>query len=47
MVWRVRLTDGSPLYIYLLLEFQSRSDPWMAVRLLAYVSLLYHGLIGI
>jgi predicted transposase YdaD len=32
MVWRVRLA-GEWIYIYLLLEFQSRSDPWMALRM--------------
>ena len=31
MVWKVRLS-GEWIYIYLLLEFQSRSDPWMALR---------------
>ena len=33
------------LYVYLLLEFQSDVDPWMAVRLLVYVGLLYQDLI--
>src|SRR5712691_3197438 len=44
LLWRVRQTDGW-LYIYLLLEFQSRVDPHMAVRIMAYVALLYQGLI--
>jgi predicted transposase YdaD len=39
MVWKVRLAD-SWLYVYLLLEFQSRSDEWMALRMHVYVSLL-------
>jgi hypothetical protein len=44
LIWRVRRADGW-LYIYLLLEFQSQVDPYMAVRIMAYVALLYQGLI--
>ncbi len=44
MVWRVRLA-GEWVYIYLLLEFQSRSDPWMALRMQVYIGLLYQDLI--
>ena len=44
LLWRVRRADGW-LYIYLLLEFQSRVDQHMAVRIMAYVALLYQGLI--
>src|SRR5207245_3839627 len=44
LIWRIRRADGW-LYIYLLLEFQSRVDPHMAVRIMAYVALLYQGLI--
>ncbi|OIO91164.1 MAG: hypothetical protein AUK03_11725 [Anaerolineae bacterium CG2_30_64_16] len=44
LVWRVRLRDGW-LYVYLLLEFQSSVDPFMAVRVLTYVGLLYQDLI--
>ena len=33
------------VYLYLLLEFQSQHDPWMSVRILTYVSLLYQQLI--
>ncbi len=43
-VWRVRLA-GQWVYIYLLLEFQSRSDPWMALRMQVYIGLLYQDLI--
>ena len=39
MVWKVSLGDRW-LYVYLLLEFQSRSDKWMAQRMHVYVSLL-------
>ena len=37
-VWRVRTKDGGEwMYLYLLLEFQSRPDPMMAKRILEYV----------
>ncbi|HRX70562.1 MAG TPA: Rpn family recombination-promoting nuclease/putative transposase, partial [Candidatus Competibacteraceae bacterium] len=44
VVWRVRWRERW-LYVYLLLEFQSDVDPFMAVRLLVYVGMLYQDLI--
>lgn len=44
IVWRLRW-NNSWCYLYLLLEFQSTSDPWMAVRILAYTALLWQDLI--
>lgn len=44
IIWRVRL-GGSWVYVYLLIEFQSTVDRYMAVRLLTYVGLLYQDLI--
>jgi len=44
VVWRVR-HRGHWLYVYVLLEFQSQVDRYMAVRLLTYVGLLYQDLI--
>ena len=44
MVWKVRLA-GEWIYVYLLFEFQSRSDPWMALRMQVYVGLLYQDLV--
>ena len=44
MVWRIRHREEW-IYVYLLLEFQSGVDPYMAVRLLTYVGLLYQDLI--
>ena len=44
-LWRVRLRGSSWLQVVVVLEFQSTSDPYMAVRLLAYGSLLYQDLI--
>ncbi|MEE4377185.1 MAG: Rpn family recombination-promoting nuclease/putative transposase, partial [Candidatus Competibacteraceae bacterium] len=42
--WRVRFQDHW-LYVYLLLEFQSSVDRFMAVRILSYTGLLYQDLI--
>jgi len=42
MVWRIRCGKH---HVYLLIEFQSRVDSFMAARVLAYVALLYQDLI--
>jgi predicted transposase/invertase (TIGR01784 family) len=42
IVWRVRCGEG---YVYLLIEFQSSVDRYMAVRVLTYVGLLYQDVI--
>jgi len=42
IVWRVRCGERD---VYLLLEFQSSVEPFMAVRVLTYVGLLYQDLI--
>jgi predicted transposase/invertase (TIGR01784 family) len=44
VVWRVKLGPRW-IYLYLLLEFQSTVEPFMAVRLLTYVGLLYQDLL--
>ena len=44
IIWRVRWRDRW-LYVYLLLEFQSTVDPFMALRILVYVGLLYQDLV--
>jgi predicted transposase/invertase (TIGR01784 family) len=44
VIWRVRFNDEW-LYVYLLIEFQSTVDRFMAVRVLAYLGLLYQDLI--
>ncbi len=44
VVWRVRFRERW-LYVYLLLEFQSTVDDFMAVRLLTYLGLLYQDII--
>jgi hypothetical protein len=46
LVWRVRWKgDGRWLYIYLLLEFQSSNDSFMALRVMTYVALLQQDLV--
>lgn len=46
VIWRLRWRGGDRwLYVYLLLEFQSTVDPFMAVRVMTYVGLLYQQLI--
>ena len=44
IIWRVKFR-GHWFYVYLLIEFQSTNDPWMAVRIVGYESLLYQDLI--
>ena len=43
VVWRVK-ADERWVYLYLLIEFQSRVDRFMALRMLVYVGLLYEDL---
>lgn len=44
LIWRIRWGDEW-LYVYLLLEFQSTVDHFMAVRIMGYLALLYQDLI--
>jgi prophage antirepressor-like protein len=45
VIWKFRRKDGGePVFVYILMEFQSRPDPSMPVRLLAYVGLFYQSL---
>lgn len=46
VVWKLRFKDGSLVYIYILLEFQSEVQKFMAVRLMVYLGLLYQDLIA-
>jgi hypothetical protein len=45
LVWRIPRRDGGNAYVMLLLEFQSKLDPWMALRMLVYAGLLWQHLI--
>jgi predicted transposase/invertase (TIGR01784 family) len=44
VIWRVKYQQ-SWIYVYLLIEFQSTIDNYMAVRLMSYMGLLYQDLI--
>ena len=44
IVWRARVGEQW-LYIYILLEFQSGVDHWMALRMQVYIGLLYQDLV--
>ncbi len=43
-MWRIRWGNDW-LYVYILLEFQSTVDHFMAVRVLSYIALLYQDII--
>jgi predicted transposase YdaD len=44
IIWRVRWGGERWLYVYLLIEFQSTVDPWMALRVMVYIGLLWQRL---
>ncbi|MES2319738.1 MAG: Rpn family recombination-promoting nuclease/putative transposase [Pseudomonadota bacterium] len=44
IVWRARIGDRW-MYLYILLEFQSGVDRWMALRMQVYIGLLYQDLV--
>ena len=47
VIWKFRRQDGGePVYVYILLEFQSRPDPSMPVRFMGYESLFYQSLMA-
>lgn len=46
MAWRVQNREGAPVYLYLLIEFQSTVDRFMAVRMMDYQALLYQDMIA-
>src|SRR3954452_6279981 len=45
VIWQVRWRGGRLLYVYLLIELQSTVDPYMALRMMVYLGLLYQDLI--
>lgn len=45
VIWRLPTEAGPVVYLYLLVEFQSRNDRWMAVRAQVYTGLLWQHLI--
>ena len=47
VIWKfLRKSGEEPVYVYILMEFQSRPDPTMPVRLMGYVSHFYQNLIA-
>ena len=47
IIWKLRRKDNDePVYVYILLEFQSRPDRYMAVRLMTYMGLFFEYLIS-
>ena len=45
VIWRLPIRKGTDKYLYLLIEFQSESDSWMAVRTQVYQGLLWQQVI--
>ncbi|MEL6179515.1 MAG: Rpn family recombination-promoting nuclease/putative transposase, partial [Myxococcota bacterium] len=45
LIYKLPRRNGQALYMYLMLEFQSSSDRWMANRMMVYTGLLYQHLI--
>jgi len=46
VIWRLPTHQGADIYLYLLIEFQSESDWWMAVRMQVYQGLLWQQIIN-
>ena len=45
VIWRVPISEGSEIHLYLLIEFQSDIDEWMAIRTQVYEGLLWQQVI--
>jgi len=45
VIWRLPTREGADIYLYLLMEFQSRREWWMAVRAQVYEGLLWQQVI--
>jgi predicted transposase YdaD len=45
IIWRVNVR-GQPVYVVILLEFQSEVDQFMAVRIMGYLALLYQDIVA-
>src|SRR5919106_2940677 len=47
VIWKFRRRDtGDPVYVYILLELQSKPDRYMPVRMMTYMGLFYEYLIS-
>src|SRR5690349_15065503 len=45
VIWRLPTGSGIDVYLYLMLEFQSQIDWWMAIRIQVYVGLLWQQIV--
>lgn len=45
VLWKATFRDGRVVFLYVLVEFQSRDDPWMPLRVMVYEGLFYQHLI--
>src|ERR1700742_4647939 len=45
VIWRLPTCEGTDIYLYLMIEFQSEIDWWMAVRTQVYTGLLWQQVI--
>jgi len=45
VIWRLPTREGADIYLYLLIEFQSKTEWWMAVRTQVYEGLLWQQVI--
>ncbi|NBC32431.1 MAG: transposase [Alphaproteobacteria bacterium] len=46
VIWRLPTGDGDDVYLYLMIEFQTRTDPWMPLRTLVYQGLLWQRIVS-
>lgn len=44
LIWRVKV-EGDWVYLYFLIEFQSKVDRYMALRVMVYLGLLYQSIV--
>ena len=46
IIWKLQLKGGEEVFLYILIEFQTTVDPYMALRMLRYIVEFYFGIIG-
>ena len=46
VIWRLPTQSGTDIYLYIMIEFQSKSDRWMALRTMVYQGLLWQQMIA-
>lgn len=45
IIWRLPMLSGTDIYLYVMIEFQSKIDCWMAIRTQVYTGLLWQEII--